>query len=225
MSPRPFLQAERLSALGVDHGLGTLASEHARVPGLHLARQVHGRDVVRVPPAARRAADALVATLPGTAVGVRTADCVPLLLADERGRGVAAVHAGWRGSALDVGGAAVAELCRAAGCEPGSLCAVIGPHIGPCCYEVDAPVREAIRDEAVFGPERRPGHWHLDLGELNRRQLVAAGVPAALIERVGGCTACAPALYASHRREPSGRRMTHFVRVPVPRARTRRRTT
>ena len=93
------------------------------------------------------------------------------------------------------------------------MVAAIGPHIGPCCYEVDDPVRERIPDDAVFAPASRPGHYMLDLFELNRRQLVRAGVTR--IERVGGCTCCEPERYASYRRSGSGQRMLHWVRMPL----------
>ena len=195
---------------------GTLRSENAEVPGLHLVRQVHGRRVVRVPPSAsHEQADALVASEPGTAVGVRTADCVPLLLVDPAGRAVAAVHSGWRGAAARVSEAAVESLAGL-GVEPAALVAVIGPHIGPCCYEIDEPVRAAIPEPEVFSGADRPGHWRLDPGDLNRRQLLRAGLRADRIHRVGGCTACESATYASHRRDGSGRRMLHYVRVPFP---------
>ena len=214
MSPPPFLEARRLVALEVEHGFGTRASAELRIPGLHTLRQVHGNRVVEVPPPPEVGAegDALLALAPGTAVGVFTADCVPILLVAEGGDRVAAVHAGWRGSAACVAERAVRALCRAARRPPEKLWAAIGPHIGACCYEVDVPVRAAIPDAEVFRAGRE-GHWSLDLGELNRRQLVAVGVPAARIERVGGCTACEPGNYVSYRRDGTRARMLHWVRT------------
>jgi hypothetical protein len=218
VTPPPFLRAPLLDELGVDHGLGTLASERVRVPGVLTARQVHGARAIRVPPLRPdEEADALVASEPGVAVAVWTADCVPLLLAARGGAGVAAIHAGWRGSALGVAAVGVAAAARAFGCAPRDLVAVIGPHIGPCCYEVDAPVRRAIDDDAAFRPGAREGHWQLDLGLLNRRQLERAGVPSARIAAVGGCTACEPERFASHRRDGTACRMLHYVRVPARR--------
>jgi YfiH family protein len=209
-----FLRAPSLEALGIDHGLGTLASEGASVPGLLTARQVHGTRALRVPPPPDGAeADALVSTEAGVAVAVYTADCVPMLVAECEGRGVAVIHAGWRGSAGRIAEVAVAAAVRAIGCTPADLVAVIGPHIGPCCYEVDAPVRAAIEEAGVFRPGEREGHWQLDLGLLNRLQLERAGVPPARIAAVGGCTACDPATYASYRRDGTARRMLHYVRV------------
>jgi hypothetical protein len=175
---------------------------------------VHGARALHVPPLLPGAeADVLVATAAGVAVAVYTADCVPVLLAERRGRGVAAIHAGWRGSAARVAAVGVEAAAHAIGCAPRDLVAVIGPHIGPCCYEIDAPVRAAIDDPDVFRPAARSGHWQLDLGLLNRRELVRAGVPPEQISAVGGCTACDPARYASHRRDGTARRMLHYVRV------------
>jgi YfiH family protein len=158
----------------------------------------------------------LISDQPGAALGIRTADCVPVLLATRDGRPVAAVHAGWRGSAGNVAAAAVRALRDEFGTDAGDLVALIGPHIGPCCYEVDAPVRRAISDASVFGPGRDAEHWRLDLGELNRSQLERAGLPAHSIYRVGGCTSCEPELYASYRRDGSDVRMVHWVRVGLP---------
>lgn len=212
-----FLQSPVLLELGVDHGFGRPCSDGAGVPGIVLSRQVHGNAVREVPPLEKSAeADALWTRQPGVAVGVRTADCVAVLIADCRHRAVAAVHAGWRGSASRVAERAVLQLVRALRAQSGELRAVIGPHIGPCCYEVDTPVRNAISEGNVFLPSDREGHYRLDLFELNRRQLVAAGLRPGDISRVGGCTFCDPLLYPSYRRDGSGERMLHFVRLPLP---------
>ena len=218
MSAPVFLECEALSALGIEHGFGTLASATARVAELSLARQVHGTDLVEAPaPGLGQVdADALYTAEPGAAVGVQTADCVPLLIADARLRGVAAVHAGWRGSAARMAERAVSGVCSALRVHPGALVIAVGPHIGPCCYEVDDPVREAVGDDAVLNPVR-PGHYLLDLFELNRRQLIRSGVPGDRIYRVGDCTQCHPERYASYRRDGSDRRMLHWIRLPGPR--------
>ncbi len=157
-------------------------------------------------------ADALVALEPGLAVGVFTADCVPILLAHREGRGVAAVHAGWRGSGAQVARIAARALAESLSCETAELIAAIGPHVGPCCYEVDLPVLRAIEEPVVFAPGR-PGHAQLDLGLLNQLQLLRAGLPVDAITRVGGCTCCDSTRYLSYRRDGAGGRMLHFVRM------------
>lgn len=203
-----------LSERGVKHGFGTRQSSPPA--GCVLARQVHGVRVARVVPgsAAPGEADALVGAGPGVLVGVRTADCVPVLLADAGGSRVAAVHAGWKGLAAGVIPAALAAL-RAEGCAPSDLVAVVGPHIGACCYEVDAPVLEAL---ARFGGElaeastpTRPGHVRLDLGRLARGDLLRSLSPDA-VARIGGCTCCEAECFHSYRRdgERSGR-LVHWV--------------
>lgn len=214
MSDNDFLRSRLLDELGIEHGFGTRASFDATPKDVVYGKQVHGTALLRVPAApGPHEADALWTDAPGRAVGVYTADCVPILIAHESGRFVAAVHAGWRGSAARMAALAVRGLVAATGARPSELRAAIGPHIGPCCYEVDAPVIRAIPELSVFRPAARPEHALLDLFALNRLQLVGAGVPAAAIERVGGCTGCDTVRYASYRREKSSARMLHFARA------------
>jgi YfiH family protein len=208
----PFLRAAELDGIGVEHGFGTRASESARIPELRMVRQVHGRRVVRVPPhSSELEADALLTTEPGLGVAVRTADCVPILLADRERRGVAAVHAGWRGSAACIVEHAVHALCEACGAAPRDLVGVIGPHIQACCYEVDDPVRNQIVEHSVFVSADRPGHYRLDLQRLNRLQLGRAGVGT--IASVGGCTSCDAERYASFRRDGTAGRMISYIKL------------
>ncbi len=208
-----FQCSSRLVDLGVDHGFGTRRSDAVPIPGLITRKQVHGAALVRVP-GSETEADALWSDEPGVAVGVVTADCVPLLLVSTDIPVAAAIHAGWRGSAACIAEHAVSELARASGLDPSRLVAVVGPHIGPCCYEIDQPVRERIDEASVFSPSRRSGHYMLDLFALNRLQLLRAGVREDRIERVGSCTACAESLYYSYRRDGRAGRMLHWARVP-----------
>lgn len=168
---------------------------------LRTIRQVHGRDVRRVSEAGdgdalwARASDGPVV------VGVLTADCVPVLLADRAGTAVAAVHSGWRGTALDVVGATVAALV-ADGVEPAELVAAIGPCIEAGAFEVGEEVAGQFAAEFVrrdLGPKP-----HVDLVAAVRAQLARAGVPKDSIERVGGCTVTDPGRYFSYRRDGAG---------------------
>ncbi|MCC6174649.1 MAG: peptidoglycan editing factor PgeF [Chloroflexi bacterium] len=173
--------------------------------------QVHGCDVLVVdeetaPVALSVRADILVTRERGFLLMQRFADCVPILLADTHGRAVSVAHAGWRGTALDVAARAV-EAITELGAEPADLHAGIGPSIGPCCFEVGEEVVAAFPDAdgaRSTGPNGRP---HLDLWEINRRQLVRAGVPPDQIEVLGICTRCTPDTYFSHRAlgYPAGR--------------------
>jgi YfiH family protein len=185
-------------------------------------RQVHGR-TVRVlsddeepAPGVIPDADAIVSTRDDCAVAVRVADCVPMLVADRQGRAVAAIHAGWRGMAAGVVRAAVGALAEA-GADARDLVAAVGPSIGPCCYQVDAPVRDAFLaaapDAAAWFEEDGPGHWRLDLWRAGRDSLVDAGVPASSIHAARLCTADHPDRFFSHRREgASAGRMVAAIR-------------
>lgn len=164
--------------------------------GVVTVRQVHGRAVAVVTPGSSFAtmpdADAIVSTDPTRAIAVRVADCVPVLLANPRGSVVAAVHAGWRGACAGVIEATVATMA-AHGAEPCDLLAVMGPSIGPCCYQVDDRVRDAFLgahpDVNRWFVADGPGHWRLDLWRAIEDQLRACGVPGAAITNVRLCTA------------------------------------
>ena len=184
--------------------VGCHVSQVARV------RQVHGA-AVRVVRAGDRdgpvpEADAVVTNLPGVAVAVVAADCVPVLLADPRTGAVAAVHAGWRGTAANAVGAAVAALTRAFGARPDALVAAIGPSIGACCYEVGEELLGAFAaaghtsiDLAEWFARDRDGRLRLDLWQANTDLLVHAGVPRAHVLVSGLCTKTHVAVLESFR--------------------------
>ena len=210
---------------GVRHGFGT---RDAPAPDVYVRpHQVHGAAVVEAT-ACRNAAqppdaDGIVSALPGLAVAVVTADCVPVLLAAPVGTAVSAVHAGWRGLAAGVVKAAVEVLVRVSGAGPAELVAAIGPHIGPCCYEVEEPVLEALErchGSAARAAARpaRPGHALLDLGGLVRAALFDAGLPAAAVGGAAAvCTRCDPERFHSHRRDGArAGRLLHHVTASGP---------
>ena len=184
--------------------------------GLILADQVHGAAVVQGAPGEVRQADGLWTAERAHWVGIRTADCVPLLLSDAEGTRVAAVHSGWRGTEALIAARAVTVL-QEAGSAPSRLVAAIGPCIGACCYEVSEEL--ASRFEALFGHAvvSRPGpRPHLDLRLAVRLSLVAAGMANGSIEDVPGCTACDAGAFFSHRRD-KGRTGRHLAFVaPSP---------
>lgn len=187
------------------------------------AEQVHGSGVGAVgknapAPSAPRVplpgVDALVTAVPGVWLAVYSADCVPVLLLDAASPAVAAIHAGWRGTAAGIVEATLLRMRELFGTAPGRCTAVLGPAIGGCCYEVDTPVAEAMRGgpwwpEAArpTGPER----WHLDLRVAIRRQLTALGVPDEGVTSVPHCTACRADLFFSHRRDGVTGRMGAYV--------------
>jgi YfiH family protein len=157
------------------------------------------------PDAERPEADGLVTAAAATTVGVVTADCVPVLLLAPRRRGVAAVHAGWRGAAAGIVAAALAHLRDRFDVEPSDVEAALGPAIGPCCYEVGADVRDAFErasgtvTRAAWRPLARG--FMLDLRRAVQLLLEHAGVPTSTV--LGPCTRCSPA-YCSYRRDGAG---------------------
>jgi YfiH family protein len=151
------------------------------------------------------------------AIGIKTADCAPVLLFDRRSQTIAAVHAGWRGTALGIAGKAVRVMGERFSSRPEDLSAVIGPSIGPCCYEVDEPVFEAMSHhgeaQRVLRPGPRPLRWMFDLPLANRMQLEREGVPPEQISAAGFCTCCRKDLFFSHRRdgEKTGRHLNFIL--------------
>jgi YfiH family protein len=160
--------------------------------------------------------DALITRLPGLALVVTTADCLPILIHDPVRAAVAAVHAGWRGTAKRIAARALGAMREAYGTDPADCRAAIGPGIRGCCFEVDAAVTDSMAatlpNWEKHARANRSGHWLLDLAEVNRAILEAAGVRADCIEDVGLCTSCRNALFFSHRAE-KGRtgRMMNFI--------------
>jgi hypothetical protein len=209
--PRPPFGAESRGLL-TSRGLG---GEPA------FARQVHGSDVIEVERGGFAGhADGLVTSRPGLPLCISTADCLPIVLYDPRAGRLAGVHAGWRGTVQSVVTAAVRRLVEA-GSAAVDLVAAIGPSIGPCCYEVDAPVLERL--EAAFSRGWRswilpkgPGKWMLDLWRANLDQLAAAGVGPERVDLLGLCTGCRPDLLFSYRRERGAGRLVAVAALPTP---------
>jgi YfiH family protein len=177
---------------------------------LFMLSQVHGGEVHEVsdhhdPQRVRDLqGDALVAAA-GVVIGVRSADCVPVLLVDPGSRQVAAAHAGWRGVLAGVVPAALERLATRTGTPVAQLRAAMFPHIRRCCFEVDDALAEQL---AAAGPgagqcvfQVDDGKPYVALDEILRAQLRAAGVPEANIEDVPGCTCCDPERFFSYRRD------------------------
>jgi YfiH family protein len=193
--------------------------EPDRLVTLH---QVHGDDVVVVDGRNHRdvrrfQADALITNNPGIAVGIETADCVPVLLLDPRTPAVGAVHAGWRSTVKKIVQKAVARMQHQYGSDPSQMAAAIGPAIGPECYEVDEPVMGPVREAFPFWKEvaasRGNGRWSLDLAAANRLELIAAGLKERNIHGLGLCTACRRDLFYSFRAEGRTGRMLSVIMI------------
>lgn len=207
-----------------------LLSKSIGASRIEMVKQVHGREVTVVrrgvdQAAAPSEADALISDDPAVAIAIRAADCVPVLMADRAHGVVAAVHAGWRGTAARVAVAAVDALTREFGTHPKDIVAAIGPSIGPCCYEVGSELVDAFAAAGherylidrwfatpralsdVEGPPPRGSfqagrpRLRLDVAGANRDQLILAGLNEADIYVVGLCTAMHLDIFTSYRAE------------------------
>ncbi|WP_158748277.1 peptidoglycan editing factor PgeF [Acidobacterium sp. S8] len=209
------------AVVGYTHPLVTLQQIHSSI--IHCAAPVDaGED-------AFRKGDGLMTNEPGVLLGIQTADCIPVLVADPGRRAVAAFHAGWRGTVKRIVEHGVGRMRVEFSSRTEDLVAAIGPGIGACCYAVGDEVRSEFESQFRYAPElfsevydsdpvkekypmlfltaRAPGHsnlgpsMHLDLVEANRRQLVDAGLKAENIFIQGDCTSCRTDRYFSHRAE------------------------
>jgi polyphenol oxidase len=149
--------------------------------------------------------DALTTRTPRILLGVKTADCVPVLLADARSGACAAVHAGWRGTLASIVARTLERMAKEFGVEAADVSAAIGPAARGCCYEVGNEVIEAFQekfsDAASIFNKTRDGHALVDLQRANREQLIAAGISPERIYAAPLCTMCRTDLFFSYRRE------------------------
>lgn len=151
--------------------------------------------------------DALTTDRPNILLGIKTADCVPVLLGDMKKGAVAAVHAGWRGTLSSIITRTLERMSEKYGTSAQDVCAAIGPAAGACCYEVGGEVVQAFHErfndaDELFTPTQG-GHARIDLQRANRNQLIAGGVPAEAIHIAPLCTMCRTDLFFSYRREKS----------------------
>jgi YfiH family protein len=165
--------------------------------------------------------DGLVTAEKGLYLGILTADCVPLLLLDPGRSVVGAVHAGWRGTEKAIAHKAVRRMCDDFGCEASDILVAIGPAIGPCCYEVgDEVARAFLQKDPETGSfllsEGASGRWKLNLGAVNRHQLMKAGIEPRNIASSTLCTSCRQDLFFSVRAEtePTGRQISLIGLLP-----------
>jgi hypothetical protein len=225
VSEPPFASLNLGRAVGDDPG--AVAENHQRFreavpfePGrLFELSQVHGNAVLRVGPTDAVLAirslegDALVSGVPGQCLGVRTADCVPVLVADPESGQVAAIHAGWRGCVRGVVDEALAAFE-----DPGRLVVAIGPHIRAGAFEVGEDVADELARVAPEVPvvARRSPRPYVDLSAVVRFRLATCGVPSASVDDVGGCTFSEPERFFSYRRDgkSSGRHLSVIVARP-----------
>jgi YfiH family protein len=233
-----FTESDDRATVAANRGLFVAAaSEGKEMKGLVTLRQIHSALVRRVSakdvrengmPAVLKG-DGLMTDEPGVLLGIQTADCIPVLVADRKKRAVAAFHAGWRGTLARIVENGVGRMRVEFGSRPEDLIASIGPGIGRCCYAVGEEVQQQFESQFLYAPElfrevydsdpvrkkypmlfltaRAPGHsdigpsTHLDLAEANRRQLLAAGLRKRAVFLTGQCTGCGTDRFFSHRTE------------------------
>lgn len=191
----------------------------SRVEKLVTVNQVHGTDILVLDTPnpdyshfLKLECDGIITNQPKLMIGVSVADCIPVLLLDPVKRVVAALHAGWKGTAGQICKKGVETLVEMFDSHPRHILAAVGPGIGPCCYEVDAPVREAFAkssDWEFIATEISKERWGLDLAAANHRQLLAAGLAEENITLAGRCVSCEHDLFFSYRRDngDTGRQM------------------
>lgn len=194
-------------------------------------KQIHSAIVHRIiaPPTHPLSGDGLITNVPGILLGVKTADCIPVLIADKQQRAIGAFHAGWRGTVARIVEKGIGEMRKFYGSDPRDISVAIGPGIHKCCYTVSEDLVHAFQSQFSYANElfheeydfeslhnkypmlflnqRAPGHGEpatkiqLDLVEANRRQLLDAGVPASNIHAFEACTSCDTKTFFSHRAE------------------------
>ncbi len=171
---------------------------------LYTAEQVHGDTVLHVDSEYLYAeGDALITDRAGVFIGVKWADCVPILLYDHRRKAIGAAHAGWRGTALRVARKTVEAMTTRFGCVPADMQAFIGPCVCAACYETGPEVPEALGAEASGFVTYAGGKPHVDLRGVNALWLRDAGVGDIFVSQA--CTCCSSDLYWSHRRHKADR--------------------
>ncbi len=202
----PERVAENWRIFGQSAGIDTARFVHGR--------QVHGNTVRTVraehahgilEPPLLPPADGYVTDVPGVPLAIFTADCAPLLMEETSAGVIAAVHSGWRGTALDIGAGAVGQM-RALGADVKKIRAAIGPCIHKCCFQVGAEVVAAMERllggsaPELYAPDgREEGKFFLDLPGVIKRRLTQVGLPEGNIEILDECTMCLPEKYWSHR--------------------------
>jgi len=203
-----LLRASTLDELAfVEHGFGTRHDgPWPETTTCTTIRQIHSDQVIEATePGVAGEGDALITNRPGLFVSIRTADCVPILLADPVNRVVGAVHAGWRGTVAGILSRTLEKMAQLYATRPADVHMALGPAILSCCYEVGPDVA------AHFG---KTGRGHIDLIGENRRQGVRAGVRLERIQSLDLCTSCDLGSFWSFRKErEAAGRMTSGIRI------------
>ncbi len=189
-----------------------IQAEHMAFPLQHHTANVRIADH----PGTYEYCDALITTMPNVFLGIAVADCVPIAMFDPVTNTIAAIHAGWRGTASKIVKKTIAKLLVQCESKPSDLRVFIGPSAGKCCYEVGSEVARQFPASVV--EEQEGGKYLLDVKEANRLQLVQCGVPEHQIEVSPECTISSADMFHSFRRDKgdSGRMMAVIGRHRDP---------
>lgn len=222
-----YLTIPRLTRIAfIWHGFGTRElsqddlEKRAREKGLEpvFLNQIHSDNIHILTgfPAAPLKGDALLTASPGLLLTIKTADCLPALLLDEKRKAIAAVHCGWRGTSRFVLQKAVRKMESVFGTEAQDLLIALGPSIGPDCYEVGEDVRDSLKaagqGSELFRPRKgKPGKYTFDLRLANLRQLRTCGIPDRNVFSIAGCTHCEKYLYSYRREHQEAGRLLNFI--------------
>lgn len=218
----PFIYLENLRINGFFYGFTTREIEKESVVktfknhGLRLitAKQIHSSKVLRVDKKSGDGivADGLLTNEKNLFVGVKTADCLPVLLFDKNKKAVGAIHSGWRGTYNGIVSEGVKRMKEEFGSEPENLIALLGPSISKCCYEIGKDVENLLEISFSEFIEKRKGKIYFDIRGANRMLLIKAGLKDNNIFELPLCTMCEKELFFSHRRGEKGRNIA-FVGI------------
>jgi YfiH family protein len=155
--------------------------------------------------------DAMITDTPDMILGIKTADCIPILIVDRKKRVIAAIHAGRRGTSLQITKKVLRKMEEKFGCLPEELLIALGPSIGSCCYEIDEKV--FLRDWEPFSVPKGNGKWMVDLSEINITQMKEEGIKEKQISRIDLCTSCYTDLFFSYRKGGQTGRQLSFIGI------------
>lgn len=183
-------------------------------------KQVHGTDILVIDEPNEDVShflalesDAIITNQPDIMIGICVADCAPILFCDTNKKVIAAVHAGWQGTANKLAKKTILAMKTFFDSNPEDIQVAIGPCIGQCCYEVDTPVKNIFQqngyDWSLYTKQKDSLHWNLDLVAANRDQIIDNGIPFINIESADTCVCCQRDLFFSYRRDEgeTGRQM------------------
>ncbi|MDQ6950028.1 MAG: peptidoglycan editing factor PgeF [Mariprofundales bacterium] len=201
-----------------DHAASNRLCRSAHVPSpAQQCHQPHGASIWQVDGHSRTTgADILISNQTNLTLAIRTADCLPILLADANTGTIAAVHAGWRGTAEGIVQRAITAILKL-GSTAEAIHAAMGPAIGNCCFMIGPKCHQQLAACANgVGVTQTEHNWYADLASINRYQMQNSGISADHIEQLGGCTCCQSNRFFSHRRDATQLRQLALICRNLP---------